>query len=228
MTLKQFNESVGVQFESSIEYQSFRKNTFVQDQTQTLMIISFVDSSNQILYEVCNYMIGWVVFRNRTLRYMTQKCVQLSSSRTGLTVRQGFSQLIVFLISHVYFQQNGIFSFLGQYNFPQQINYSVLDQTICFTCDQLDNTFTYAKSTCAQNWALTRDKIALSSNATVGLIYANLFDNFNQQTIITQYNSTWIPFIVTSALLVLVVVFMVLYLVTTQKQVINYYKQKLQ
>ncbi|CAL6048500.1 Hypothetical_protein [Hexamita inflata] len=126
------------------------------------MVISFIDSNNQILYEVCNYM-----------SEMIHKCVQQSSLRTGLIVKLSFSQvvqLIVFRISQFTFNRMD-FSFLGQL-----IQLPVINKLLSSGLNTLH---------LCQELGQELD----------GMIYENLFDNFNQQTIITQYNSTWIPFI---------------------------------
>ncbi|CAL6030515.1 Conserved_hypothetical protein [Hexamita inflata] len=112
LSLQQFNESVGVQFESSTEYQSFRKNIFVQDKTKTLMIISFVDSNNLILYEVCNYFLGFMgCIQKQYLKiYDTQMCTTIKfEDRPDCKARLQPANSI----SHisVYFQQNGVFHF---------------------------------------------------------------------------------------------------------------------
>ncbi|CAL6023096.1 Conserved_hypothetical protein [Hexamita inflata] len=213
-----FNETVGVQYDDNAEYQNFRDKIFVTDQTQSLIIVSFVDANGIILYEICTYTPAFMgcVAKQDIQIFDTQLCTTFKfETRADCKARY----LPPNRINHVsvYYTENEKFNLLGSYNFPQAINYSVENLKICFGCDKFDPVFTNAAgSSCKDNWALTRKKLKLTG-ASVGLFYINDLENYNSHNIIAEYNTTWLPFIITTILLVIIIFFMVMYLIMNQK-----------
>ncbi|CAL6000895.1 Conserved_hypothetical protein [Hexamita inflata] len=207
-TMFEFNEQVGVQFESDAEYQNFRDNILIFGETQTFLVVSYVDANDIILYEITNYLIAYTgcIAQEDIQIYDDKLCaiMKFENTRSDCVSRYQPGNSI----SHVsiYFIKDGIFQFLGQYNIPEPINYTAGDIKYCFNCDILDPVFTYAKSTCAENWALTKQMLKKTSGATkMGLIYASLFENYNSENIIAMYNSAWTPFIVTAVVCVVLI-----------------------
>ncbi|CAL6014512.1 Conserved_hypothetical protein [Hexamita inflata] len=217
MDMHIFNESVGVSFDNNEKYQQFRDNIFVMGQTQALMILSFVDSNNIIINEICMYQMADIgCIKQQDIKiYNQQICADIKFETRADCKLRNIPQGTINRVA-LYFIESGSLQLLGTYNFPEQINYSTGNLTHCFTCDSFDPTFSSAAGSCAKNWALTKQKIKLSSNAKVGLIYINKFDNYNAQNVIAQYNSAWTLFIVVSSLLVLLVVITIIVLVKTQ------------
>ncbi|CAL5999422.1 Conserved_hypothetical protein [Hexamita inflata] len=217
MDMFTFNESVGVSFDNTAQYQQFRDKIFVMGKTQALMILSFIDSTNIIVNEICMYQmadIGCIQQQDIKI-YNQQICADIKFETRADCQLRNIPQGAINRVA-IYFIESGLLQLLGTYNFPQHIDYSVGNLTHCFTCDSFDPNFSSAAGTCAKNWALTKQKIKLSSNAKVGLIYINNLDNYNSQNVITQYNSAWTLFIVVSSLLILLVVFTLIILMKTQ------------
>ncbi|CAL6030512.1 Conserved_hypothetical protein [Hexamita inflata] len=213
-----FNETVGVQFENTAEYQNFRDKIFVTDQTQSLIVVSFVDANGLILYEICTYTPAFMgcVAKQDIQIFNSELCTTFKfETRADCKARY----LPPNRINHVsvYFTENEKFNLLGSYNFPQAMNYSVENLKICFGCEKFDPVFTYAAgSSCKDNWALTRKKLKLTG-ASVGLFYINDLENYNSKNVIAEYNTTWVPFIVTASLIVVIVGISTSFLLVTQR-----------
>ncbi|CAL6030615.1 Conserved_hypothetical protein [Hexamita inflata] len=201
-----YNEQVGLQFELTPEYTYFRDHVFLNDSTFSLIIASFMDANDNILYEICQFgktYLGCVAKQYMEI-FKDKMCVTNIFENRPDCRQQGQDANQRNHIS-IYYKEAGIFYLLGYFNFLDAVVYADYSQKLCFTCDLVDNTFIYALPTCKQNFDEVYTKIKLTGS-TVGFFYCNNFDTFQSLNLITRFSMNTLPLILASTAVFIVIV----------------------
>ncbi|CAL5986640.1 Conserved_hypothetical protein [Hexamita inflata] len=197
MTILEYNKNVGIEFSSDTVYTKFRDTTYKNDTTYSLIVLSFLDDTDTILYEVSQYGKAYMgcVAKQRLQVYPSKMCATITfESRADC--RQQYQDATARNHISLYYTQDADFSFIGFFNFALPVNYSYINNQICFSCDATyDNTYAdmYKGATCKENFSLMKSKIKKMQGSQVGFHYCNNFDLFPSALVVAEYNNTWLP-----------------------------------
>ncbi|CAL6082287.1 Conserved_hypothetical protein [Hexamita inflata] len=219
LLIEDYNNKVGIQFESNHIYSNYRQNIFMNDTTYSLIILSFLDSNDNILYEISQYGKAYLgCISQQTLKlYNSQMCATIIfEDDPGCRLQYQDSTLR----NHIslFYTHDHQFKFLGFYNFVQEVNYSHYETTICFTCDQYDPTYQdmYEGKTCIENFQLMSTQLKLLSGSQTGFYYCNNFEINPSVEVLVMYNNTWVPFYIAVGILSIVACIIIVLLKITQ------------
>ncbi|CAL5982604.1 Conserved_hypothetical protein [Hexamita inflata] len=222
LTIEQFEQYVGIQFNATPAYNRFRDTIFVNDSSFSLIVLSFLDADEQILYEIIQYgKVYMGCMAKQELKVYSDKVCAIMTFESRADCRQQFADSTARNHISLFYTQNKQFYFIGFFNFVREINYSFPNYELCFTCDDqtYDTTYTdiYVGQSCIDNIILLKDKLRRKQGADAGFFYCNNFDNFASTQIATMYNGTWVPFSVSMALVLIVIVISGVYLQAAQR-----------
>ncbi|CAL5986664.1 Conserved_hypothetical protein [Hexamita inflata] len=210
LTIEQFEQYVGIEFNATPAYTRFRDTIFVNDSSFSLIILSFLDADDKILYEISQYgKVYMGCMAKQELKVYSDKVCAIMTFESRADCRQQYADSTARNHISLFYTQNKQFYFIGFFNFVREINYSFPNYELCFTCDDqtYDITYTdiYVGQSCVDNIVLLKDKLRRKQGADAGFYYCNNFDIFPSTQIATMYNRTWTPLIV-SAVLILIAV----------------------
>ncbi|CAL5989024.1 Conserved_hypothetical protein [Hexamita inflata] len=222
LTIEQFEQYVGIEFNATPAYTRFRDQIFVNDSTFSLIVLSFLDADEQILYEIIQYgKVYMGCMAKQELKVYSDKVCAIMTFESRADCRQQYADSTARNHISLFYTQNKQFYFIGFFNFVREINYSFPNYELCFTCDDqtYDITYTdiYVGQSCVDNIVLLKDKLRRKQGADAGFFYCNNFDNFASNQIATMYNGTWVPFSISVALVLIVIVISAVYLQMAQR-----------
>ncbi|CAL6042025.1 Conserved_hypothetical protein [Hexamita inflata] len=222
LTMEQFEQNVGIQFNATPSYTRFRDTQFLNDSTFSLIVLSFLDENNNILYEISQYGKAYMgCMAKQELKVYSEKVCATMTFEPRADCRQQYQDSTLRNHLTLFYTQNKQFYFIGFFNFVREVNYSFPNYELCFTCDDqtYDTTYTdiYFGKSCVNNIALMKDKLRRKQGADVGFFYCNNFDTIPSNYILAMYNTTWIPFCISSILVLIVVVLLVVLAQITQR-----------
>ncbi|CAL5976664.1 Conserved_hypothetical protein [Hexamita inflata] len=207
--IDEFNENVGVSFKNIEESDALRFN-HDPEVSKATMVVSYLDASGQIVYDLIVYNDPfYVACVNRAVLHLhkTETCIDyyfdnISKCTSNLVNPTEKNNLGIF-----YKENNKAYS-LGLYKFHRVVDYSLLKYKLCFVCDEYVANTIYAKPSCKENQAFTKEKLK-SAEINFAIISKYEFNIF--QTVVAEYQSIYVPFITTFVLLVILIVAMVLF-----------------
>ncbi|CAL6080743.1 Conserved_hypothetical protein [Hexamita inflata] len=200
LPLEVFNEDIGVTFEKTEAYTKMRNN-FVMDVTMTIISVSFLDANGFIVYELTTYrnsFIGCVANAHMHI-YKHETCLQIRYDEDDQCMIQYLNDFDKNTFG-VFYRENGKVHSLGFYIFHYAVNYSILDQRICFKCNEFIADNVYAAPTCQENQELTKQKIK-NRNTVVGFGIVSRFESIVLNNIVPEYLGIFTPFVVSASLI---------------------------
>ncbi|CAL5983837.1 Conserved_hypothetical protein [Hexamita inflata] len=199
--LEQFNQQIGVTFDVSPELTRLR-NGFSAD-TMSLIVVSYLDAAGTILWEILYFDVACLgcVAKATMHIHEDQTCISYLFDSKEECVGQfipanGKNTLGVF------YKENGVTHQLGFYRFHYDLNYSILNQDYCFRCeDYVDGS--YERQTCVENQELTKLKL---KSTTVGFGIMSKYESIVLETVVSEYQTIFMPLIIVISVLLLAVV----------------------
>ncbi|CAL6020347.1 Conserved_hypothetical protein [Hexamita inflata] len=204
--IDEFNENIGVSFKNTHKSNILR-NTFNAN-SKTIIVISYLNATGQIIYELMVYKDHFYMacIKMATIHmYETENCIEYTFDNNPLCIGNKIYENDKNMLG-LFYKENGLTHSLGVYKFRNTIDYSQLNQRLCFVCEQFFNDSVYAKPTCQENQQLTRLKLK-TAELGFAIISKYEFIIFNQ--IVAEYRGVFAPLIVTAASLVVVVATMI-------------------
>ncbi|CAL6017188.1 Conserved_hypothetical protein [Hexamita inflata] len=200
----EFNQQVGIAFKNTNLSDSLRQS--FNANSKTIMIISYLDNFGLIQYELIVYKDPFYVacVTRATLHlYKNQSCIDYTFDSNPQCLGNRISAADKNTLG-VFYKENGITYSLGLYRFHIPVDYSQINQRLCFVCDQFFPDTVYAKQTCAENQELTKLKL---KTAQLGLAIISKYEFIIFNQVVAEYQNIFVPFIaVTCALVVMIVV----------------------
>ncbi|CAL6019887.1 Conserved_hypothetical protein [Hexamita inflata] len=196
--IEEFNENVGVAFKNIEESNTLRFN-HDDAASKTIMVVSYLNSSGQIIYDLIVYNDPfYVACVNRAVLHLhkSESCIDYYFENIPKCV----SNLVKPTEKNnlgVFYQENKKTHSLGLYKFHRVVDYSLLRQQLCFVCDEYVADTIYAKQTCKENQAFTKEKI---KSAEIGFAIISKYEFIIFKAVVAEYQNTYIPFVVTTIL----------------------------
>ncbi|CAL6020619.1 Conserved_hypothetical protein [Hexamita inflata] len=195
-----FNENIGVTFGTTANTDKLRKSA-----GKTIMVVSYLNINEEILYELIIYNDPFYVAcvkRAQVHLYESQFCVvyQLDSSQQciGNIIQENEKNTL-----GMYVQEKGKTKQLGLYKLHTVVDYSKEKQTVCFTCDEFVNNTVYAKQTCAENQAYTKEVL---KREQIQFAVISKYEFITFKSVIAEYkNNIYLPIIATASILTVVI-----------------------
>ncbi|CAL6005766.1 Conserved_hypothetical protein [Hexamita inflata] len=195
-TLTDFNEMMGVSFASDAAYANFRSNIFIMNQTYSTIVVSYLDDSNTILYELTSYSLALIGCIDKQFLNVYDKdkiCFNIQFEQSPACQVQYNPASGRNSLSVSYLNDEKIQTLIGYYDFQVPVNYSLFDQQICFNCQQYQTGM--VQGTCAENVKMV--KTALKRHK-VTVHYINLYDQIQTENVIAQYSNIYVPLVVSA------------------------------
>ncbi|CAL6048488.1 Conserved_hypothetical protein [Hexamita inflata] len=200
MPLDQYNELIGLAIPSDISYQNFRSKIFINGSTHSLIIISFQDANGQIIYELCSYIYTAIgcYLKSALHLYENKQCLRIVFD-PHLTCQQELLNATDRNSIAIYYQNGIKYEAVGQYDMSYMVNYAQYGQELCYDCNQYDDTQSYVGSSCAENTKQLKQKL---TNQKITFIYTSAYEQIISDYVITEYQSIWVHFIITTVMLI--------------------------
>ncbi|CAL6074168.1 Conserved_hypothetical protein [Hexamita inflata] len=198
LTYSEFSKQIGIQFDQNDDYDNFRSNVLVSGETTSLIVLSFLDVNEVIIYEISTYdfaHLGCLTKQSLQI-YKNSMCAQFKVDQRWECIAQ-VNQATNKNRINIFYTQNNQTNEIGTFDFQQKVNYSS-DFDICFDCDSFSS-----EGSCQEKLKLLKDKVKLQKGVSVGFFYCNYLDNQKSNYIVAQYQNIWVPFAVSAGLLVL-------------------------
>ncbi|CAL6097828.1 Conserved_hypothetical protein [Hexamita inflata] len=208
--IEAFNENVGVAFKNIEESNTLRFN-HDDAASKTIMVVSYLNSSGQIIYDLIVYNDPfYVACVNRAVLHLhkSESCIDYYFENIPKCV----SNLVKPTEKNnlgVFYQENKKTHSLGLYKFHRVVDYSLLRQQLCFVCDEYVADTIYAKQTCKENQAFTKEKI---KSAEIGFAIISKYEFIIFKAVIAEYQNNFTIFIVTMSLFAIVIAVSILLL----------------
>ncbi|CAL6019871.1 Conserved_hypothetical protein [Hexamita inflata] len=208
--IEEFNENVGVAFKNIEESNTLRFN-HDDAASKTIMVVSYLNSSGQIIYDLIVYNDPfYVACVNRAVLHLhkSESCIDYYFENIPKCV----SNLVKPTEKNnlgVFYQENKKTHSLGLYKFHRVVDYSLLRQQLCFVCDEYVADTIYAKQTCKENQAFTKEKI---KSAEIGFAIISKYEFIIFKAVIAEYQNNFTIFIVTMSLFAIVIAVSILFL----------------
>ncbi|CAL6017176.1 Conserved_hypothetical protein [Hexamita inflata] len=207
--IDKFNQEIGIQFNNTAESIKLRENYNV-NLSKTVISVSYLNQNGDILWEIISYSLAYIgcvsratlhLFSNQTcLNYMLDSHNQCVIQKVPVSGKNTLG---------IYYEENNVSHSLGFYRFHYAIDYSVLNQSVCFVCDQYINDIVYARPTCQENQQLTKQKI---KSAGFGIV--SMFEFIVLENVVAEYQTSSAVLIIVAVSLFIsvgVVVFVFIY-----------------
>ncbi|CAL6020197.1 Conserved_hypothetical protein [Hexamita inflata] len=198
-----FNEEIGVTFETSAELKQLRQN-FDATITKTIIAVSYQDIEGKIIWEIVTYEQAYIGCVSRATLHLhnDKNCLEYTfDSHPQCTVQKLASSDKNTL--GIFYTKFGKTHSLGFYRFHYPIDYTQLQQTICFVCDEFITDITYAKSTCKDNQEFTKQQL---KTAQVGFGIISAYESIILKTVVAEYQTVFLPLIISTIIMAVVMI----------------------
>ncbi|CAL6074772.1 Conserved_hypothetical protein [Hexamita inflata] len=202
--IQDFDNSIGIEFQKDSQFTLLREN-FQPSGTKTTVVVSYLSETHEIMWEILIYSdpvyIGCV--ERATLHlYENHNCLEYILDKHDQCVVQKMTALQKNVLG-IYYKSKGIQKSLGMYRFHYAVDYSISKHEVCFVCEEYQPGVTYAKPSCEENQKLTKQLIK-TEEIGFGIVSACEFIIFN--TAVTEYKSIYVPVILSSSLICVLVI----------------------
>ncbi|CAL6093224.1 Conserved_hypothetical protein [Hexamita inflata] len=202
-----FNEEIGVTFETSAELKQLRQNYDITV-TKTIIAVSYLDADQNIIWEIVTYDKAYIGCVSRATLHLHEKknCLEYTFDDHSQCIIQQLAAADKNTLG-IFYTEFGKTHSLGFYRFHYPIDYTQLQQTICFVCDEFIADITYAKSTCKDNQEFTKKKL---KTVEIGFGIISKFESIILKTVVTEYKTVFVPLIISAvAISVLVLAYII-------------------
>ncbi|CAL6003013.1 Conserved_hypothetical protein [Hexamita inflata] len=206
--IEEFNENVGVSFKNIEESNKLRYN-HDDSASKTIMVVSYLDVTNKIVFELFVYHDPfYIACVNRAVLHLhkNKSCIDYYFENIPKCV----SNLVKPTEKNnlgIFYQENKKTHSLGLYKFHREVNYSLLRQQI--VCDEYVADTIYAKQTCKENQAFTKEKI---KSAEIGFAIISKYEFIIFKAVIAEYQNNQTIFMVTISLFAITIAVSILFL----------------
>ncbi|CAL6042495.1 Conserved_hypothetical protein [Hexamita inflata] len=190
-----FNEEIGVTFETSAELKQLRQNYDITI-TKTIIAVSYLDADQNIIWEIVTYDKAYIGCVSRVTLHLHEKknCLEYTFDDHSQCIIQQLAAADKNTLG-IFYTESGKTHSLGFYRFHYPIDYTQLQQTICFVCDEFITDITYIKPTCEQNQEFTKKKL---KTVEIGFGIISKFESIILKTVVTEYKTVFVPLIISA------------------------------
>ncbi|CAL6079130.1 Conserved_hypothetical protein [Hexamita inflata] len=199
--INEYNEMIGLKVEPDLKYLQFRQQ--MSADTKSLIVLSIADANGNIIYEICSYGQAFLgCFKQQALHiYKDKQCLRVTFDTLPLCQAQYLNDTNRNTIA-IYYQDGLSYKAVGQYDLHVAMDYSKYSQETCFTCTEFNTAQIYVENTCSENQKrFLKEKVSKN----ILLVYTSYYEQILSDYIIFEYQNVWIPFVVTTILLTVLV-----------------------
>ncbi|CAL6023902.1 Conserved_hypothetical protein [Hexamita inflata] len=199
-SLENFNQDVGVIFEHNDVLDDLRDN-YNFEESKSIVAVSFLNDQNEIVWESIRMDMAYIGCVTKAVLHLydNQTCLRYQLDSNTICTGQFLKPTSTNTLGIFYKESSQIHS-LGYYEFHYAINYTQLDQSVCFVCDEFVESDSYAMPTCHENQKLTKEKL---KTAQIGFGIISKYESIILTTVVSEYYGVFMPLAAVSAVVLI-------------------------